>query len=96
MPQGVAEFTVGPLDLERGVTLVGRVVGPDGRPESGAEVSGSSISPTQRGRPVEAMTDRAGAFRIEGVEPRNEVRLSARRGGAVTAANPEFRANSVA
>jgi hypothetical protein len=94
VPDGAAEFAAEPLELARGATLVGRVVGPDGRPAPGAEVSGSWLSPTQRGRLVLAITDRTGTFRIEGIAPRDEVRLSARRSGAITAVPVAARAGA--
>jgi hypothetical protein len=69
----------------RGAILDGRVADPEGRPVPGAEVSGYWLRPARGYETVSAVSDRAGTFRIEGVDPKAEVLLSARRGAAVTA-----------
>ena len=72
--------------------VVGRVIGPDSKGIAGAEVAGASVSPSQDVRPVRAITDRSGAFRIEGIDPKAEVTLTARRGDLISASQTSTRA----
>ncbi|MBX6314252.1 MAG: carboxypeptidase regulatory-like domain-containing protein [Isosphaeraceae bacterium] len=86
IPPGAEEFMLPPRELAHGVTVRGRVVDAEGRPAPGAEVSGYWPRPERLAIPVMAVADRTGAFTITGVDPRVEVRLSARLGDATTAA----------
>ncbi len=86
VPEGAREFTLKPLELARGATLEGRVVDADGKPAGGAEVTGHWVFASRGYIPFEAVSDRHGSFRVEGVDPRTMCFVSASRGTAVTAA----------
>jgi hypothetical protein len=92
VPEGAREFTLKPLELARGATLEGRVVDADGKPAGGAEVTGHWVFPSRGFMPFDAVSDRRGSFRVEGVDPQIMCFVSARRGAAVTAAPVEGQA----
>jgi len=94
VPPGASAFTATPFELTRGETLTGRVVGPEGRPVPAASVTATWTSPALRARRVVAVSDRSGAFRVEGIDAKTEVRVSARRGDWLTAAPATVRVDS--
>jgi hypothetical protein len=55
---------LGTLELQRGATLFGNVVGPDGRVKAGVKISASSSE-----HQAQATSDAQGAFRLEALPP---------------------------
>lgn len=89
-----AEQTLPPIDLQRGVTLAGTVVGQDGKPVAGVSVDGrwSVTVPVEGQREMwisdtqaaSARTDARGVFLLEGIHPGQTVTLEAHTGDART------------
>jgi len=86
LPGGAAEFTVQPVGVSRGVEVRGRVFDAGGKPVPMAEISGYYDLANGLPWPVHAVTDRAGRFRLDSIPRDTTLHLSARRGGATTAA----------
>ncbi len=84
--EGMAELVLPPILLRRGVELNGVVVDAAGRPVPAARVGGRSEFAGRPHRPVAAVTDRQGRFRIDGLPPDTTVHLAAARGDATTGA----------
>src|SRR5439155_6635148 len=91
VPAGGAEFQVAPVELMRAATLRGRVVDDGGRAVAGATVQVSWMGPSHQFGSESHLnekaltTDARGEWVLEGVEPKADVRLKARRQDAATA-----------
>ncbi len=89
-----ADQTLPPIEIQRGLTLSGTVVGADGEPVVGASVEGRwlVIAPVdgQRGMGIgqnhtaSAKTDTRGVFILEGIHPGQTVTIEAHSRGART------------
>jgi len=73
-----AEVEVRPFELTKGVTLVGRVVDPQGKP-----VSGVRVRVVKNGSPIMADTDAQGRFRLIDLLPNSRLTLRVATAGLV-------------
>jgi protocatechuate 3,4-dioxygenase beta subunit len=94
IPAGARQVTAKPILLERGMTIRGRVIDSTNKPVAGAAVAGWWKLPEGEPDQVATRTDRDGAFALEGLDSRAEIRVTAHDWDAGYAASATIRPGS--
>jgi hypothetical protein len=94
LPPGATEYTLPPIELARGAAVRGVVVDEAERPVTAALVRASWEPPGGLLQSLTAQTDGKGEFRLEGVDPLADLRLTASCRGASTGAATPARADA--
>jgi hypothetical protein len=94
LPPEATEYTLPPIELDRGAAVRGAVVDEAGRPVAGALVRASWEPAGGLLQSLTTQTDGRGEFRLEGVDPLTDLRLTASFRGASTGAPARARADA--